>query len=244
MTNRYRKQWEALAADDPFWAVLTDPRMKGGKWDSAAFFQTGTDEIGQLVRDVSELGIEVTPGIALDYGCGVGRLSRALSKAFAQVIAVDISETMLARARIEHASFTNIRFIRGNGNDLHSVGDASIDFVYSNIVLQHAPQATQRALIAEFCRVLRPGGALVFQTPSHPHLNSLNGIVHRLAGNRVLNLARRLKYGRAGVMEMHTFRRGRVVELLRRTGMQLISVQRDDAAGGVFASYRYFAVKP
>lgn len=241
--DRYSRQWEALGADDPYWAVLTDPRRKDGGWDKAEFFQTGVAEIGRVLKTLSRLGIAPRFGLALDYGCGVGRLSRALSQRFQRVLGVDIAEAMLAEARTAHAECPNIEFVRNSGDDLAGIDDASVDFIYSNIVLQHAPRTSQRLLIAEFCRVLGAGGVLVFQVPAHPNLRTANGLLHALAGNRLLNVARRLRYGRRGVMEMHTMAKHEVLDLLSAGGMTLVEAERSNASGSAFVGYRYFAVK-
>ncbi|MBL0143203.1 MAG: methyltransferase domain-containing protein [Betaproteobacteria bacterium] len=243
MTDRCRQQWEALGANDPYWAVLTDPAKKGGRWDKEEFFQTGIDEIDGLLEKLSRLRIQPGSGLALDYGCGVGRLSRALAMKFRHVVGVDISEAMLSVARSENAGFPNIRFLRNDGRSLADIDDGTVDFIYSVIALQHAPRTTQQSLIREFCRVLRPGGTLVFQTPSHPDARTVHGLLHILLGNRVLNLARRLRYGRGHVMEMHTNRREEVLRLLGEKGMSVVEVERYDFSGAAFVSYRYFATR-
>lgn len=242
MTDRYKKQWEALGTD-PYWAVLSDPAKKDGKWNKAEFFQTGRDEIESLLAKILDLGVAPKLALALDYGCGVGRLSRALSKSFGRVLGVDISEAMLSEARWANAEFENIQFLCNDGKSLSDVADGSVDFVYSNIVLQHSPRENQRLLIKEFCRVLRPGGVLVFQTPSHENIRTIKGILHLLLGNRVLNIVRRIKDGKSRVMEMHTINRSDVLALLRDAGMLALETERYDAAGIGFVSYRYFSIK-
>jgi ubiquinone/menaquinone biosynthesis C-methylase UbiE len=243
MTDRYRQQWEALGAGDPYWAVITDSRKKGGKWGKGEFFQTGTDEINSVLEKISHLGIQLRLELALDYGCGVGRLSRALSILFRQVIGVDISDSMLSEARSVNVELANIEFLRNNGYSLDSISDETVDLVYTNIVLQHTPRNNQRSLIKEFCRVLRRGGVLVFQTPSHQNMRTIKGVLHFLLGNRILNIIRRIKHGKLCVMEMHTIRKHDVLRLLREEGMTITDAERYDSAGISFISYRYFAVK-
>ncbi len=99
-----------------------------------------------------------TRNVALDFGCGVGRLSRALATRYASVIGVDIASTMIARARELNADRANIRFVENAEADLRFVGDGTVDFVYSAITLHHIPAVLQRAYIAEFMRVLAPEG--------------------------------------------------------------------------------------
>ena len=206
MTDRYRQQWEALGTNDPYWAVLTDPRKKDGRWNKEEFFQTGINEIDSLLERTSRLGIQLGFELALDYGCGVGRLSRALSTLFQRVLGIDISEAMLSEARSANAELNNIQFLRNKGSSLASVRDGTVDFIYSNIVLQHSPRKNQCLLIREFCRVLRPGATLIFQTPSHQNMGTINGFLHLVLGNRVLNIVRRIRYGKGRVMELHAIR--------------------------------------
>jgi hypothetical protein len=55
---------------------------------------------------------------------------------------------------------------------------ASFDFIYSDIALQHIPPDQSRAYIAEFLRVLRPGGLAVFQlTAEHREAGAAGGRV-------------------------------------------------------------------
>lgn len=243
MIERYRRQWEALGADDPYWAVISDPSKKNGGWNKAEFFLTGVYEIEELFKKISMLGIQLRFGLALDYGCGVGRLSRALSTSFQRVLGVDISASMLSEARSANAGFDNIQFLRNNGDNLSGIADGTVDFIYSNIVLQHSPGRIQRLLIKEFRRVLHPGGVLVFQTPSHQNLRTISGFLHFLLDNRFLNMPRRMWYGKRHVMEMHTLGKDEVITLLKEEGMSLLEAERYDSAGVAFISFRYFAVK-
>ncbi len=241
--DRYRRQWEKLGARDPYWAVLSDPEKKGGKWDKDEFFESGRREIEQLTQNLARLGMDLRPGTALDFGCGVGRLCRALCARFERVIGIDVSSSMLDEARARHRDIANVEFVHNTAPDLGSIGAGSVDFVYSNIVLQHMPAPRQLRFIAEFCRVLRPGGIAVFQAPSGADLRTARGWLYALLGNRVLNVARGLVYGRDGVMEIHVVGQEAVLGALRRCGMTVMHVERYDATGKGFASFRYYAVK-
>lgn len=243
MKEKYREQWENLGESDPYWAVLTDTTKKGRKWNTNNFFATGEKEVHSLLQKVSELHAQIQFDTVLDFGCGVGRLSRALSKRFKKVIAVDVSKSMLYEAKKANQHFTNIDFLHNPAIDLRIIQDGSIDFLYSNIVLQHIQKIGQVQYIREFCRVMRPNGIIAFQTPSKCNLTYWKGWVYWLANNRVLNIARRIKYGPSGIMEMHTLPTKTVLEALNQGGMRIIDIQRYDSAGPAFESYMYFAEK-
>jgi ubiquinone/menaquinone biosynthesis C-methylase UbiE len=243
MSDRQRQQWEALGAGDPYWAVLAAPRKKDDGWDKEEFFHTGTDEVNGLLQRLSYLGIKITSGLALDYGCGVGRLSRALAQSFQRVVGVDFSAAMLAEAQSANAAYPNIQFLHNNGNSLSAIAGNSVDLVYSVITLQHVPRTDQRALIMEFCRVLRPEGVLVFQTLSRPSIRTLKGWLHLVLSNGVLNIGRKIRHGSGRVMELYTIKKQQVLQLLTAGGMSVLEVERYDAAGKAFIGYRYYAVK-
>ncbi|MFC1565099.1 class I SAM-dependent methyltransferase, partial [candidate division KSB1 bacterium] len=240
---RIRNQWEALGTNDPYWAVLTFPEKKGGKWNQEEFFQTGICEIAEVLSKVDTLNIELNRSNALDFGCGVGRLSRALSTHFEKVIGIDISEAMLTEAKQVNCNYDNLIFIHNNEADLKIVADRSIDFLYSNIVLQHMPDKMQKKYIIEFCRIINNKGIIVFQTPSKAKIRNIKGIAHMFFGNRFLNVVRKFIYGKNNIMEIHTLPKKEVIQILNECKMTLVNVERYDCAGPAYESYRYYAVK-
>ena len=76
--ERHRQDWEHLAEIDPLWAVLTVPGRKGGRWDVDEFFATGEAKIGHVISTTETLGWLGRRERVLDFGCGVGRRTRAL----------------------------------------------------------------------------------------------------------------------------------------------------------------------
>src|ERR1700760_1117089 len=98
------KTWEELAQQDALWAILTDPDKRAGRWTVNEFMDTGSREIATILSCLNELKLLADfDSTALDFGCGVGRLSRALSFHFRNVVGLDISETMIAHARSMNA---------------------------------------------------------------------------------------------------------------------------------------------
>jgi SAM-dependent methyltransferase len=166
--DAHRRDWEEFASvGDPFWAVVADPKLKYGRWDADAFYAGGRREIDAMMRRAAELGRPARHATALDFGCGVGRLTRALGAHFDEVLGIDISEAMIGNARRLNAGHPHCSFALNVAADLGSLSDESFDLVHTRIVLQHQPsRAAIERYLSELLRVLRTDGLLVFQLPS------------------------------------------------------------------------------
>lgn len=162
-----RKNWEGLAQKDALWSICTHPDKTGNRWNTADFFATGEKEISTIFQLLSDNQIDVSKDHALDFGCGVGRISRALSSRFAQVTGIDVSPTMIQKAQDMHAGgFAHIHFKVNDTYHLQQFEDSTFDFVFTTIVLQHISYPEQLDYLKEFLRVLKAGGLLVFQVPT------------------------------------------------------------------------------
>jgi ubiquinone/menaquinone biosynthesis C-methylase UbiE len=105
--------------------------------------------------------------IVLDLGCGEGYLSRKLARKGAHVIAVDISEKMIAIAK-EKTKDECIDYRVETSSLLKSVPAESVDRVVSNYVLMDVPDL--EGTVQEIYRVLKPKGeaVLIFSHPCFP----------------------------------------------------------------------------
>jgi SAM-dependent methyltransferase len=161
-----RREWNDLAQEDAMWAVHSDPERRGA-WSAEDFYATGEDEVQAVMAALQEHGLRPEPGRALDFGCGLGRLTRALGGHFGEVVGVDTSRSMVDQARELNADIANCTFMVNERSDLASLPSESFDFVLSLITLQHvSSRAAIRAYIREFARVTAPGGVIVFQLPT------------------------------------------------------------------------------
>ncbi|MBI3326519.1 MAG: methyltransferase domain-containing protein [Nitrospinae bacterium] len=107
--------------------------------------------------------------VVADVGTGSGFMAEALAKAVKQVIAIDDSPKMLkvARQKFAEQGLTNVDFRRGNIQAL-PLPAASVDGVFANMVLHHAPEP--EVAIVEMARILKPGGLVVItDLDTHRH---------------------------------------------------------------------------
>jgi SAM-dependent methyltransferase len=156
-----KNDWDSLARRDALGAILTDESKSGGKWDVTEFMATGDAEIKTVLQHLEAIGLQPDPrGVALDFGCGVGRLTQSLARRFQSCVGIDISQEMITRANaLNH--YGHCRYVVSTTPQL-PFADESFSFLYSNIVLQHVPRRFAVNYLREFTRVLAPGGVLVF----------------------------------------------------------------------------------
>jgi len=142
--------WEEAAKTDAFGTIMTVPGMT-----QEEFWETGRADVGVLVDD-----LEPDLTSVLDFGCGVGRLTRAFADRTNRATGVDVSPTMIRLAK----DFDNRPDYRLNAlPDLGLFNDNSFSFTYSTIVLQHMPPELAKCYVKEFLRVT--SGLVSFQLP-------------------------------------------------------------------------------
>ncbi|MCS6825603.1 MAG: methyltransferase domain-containing protein [Caldilinea sp.] len=114
------------------------------------------EDLAQLVR-IADLGGKE---VVLDAGCGAGHTALALAPFAARVIAIDLSEAMLAQGQMlaEGRGLGNLTFVQGDVEAL-TYGDAAFDLTVSRYSAHHWPHPQQA--LRELHRVLRPGGRLL-----------------------------------------------------------------------------------
>ena len=109
--DRQAQDWNERAQLDPYWAILTAPEKRFGGWDSDEFLAIGTDEVAGMMERFERLGHPAQHERALDFGCGVGRIMRALARQFEEAVGVDISEDMVRRAQELNADVPGASFV-------------------------------------------------------------------------------------------------------------------------------------
>jgi len=229
--DHLRRVWQTLGRDDPLWAVLSQADKRGRRWKPDEFLATGRAEIDTQLHMLAARGWPAGHALALDFGCGAGRLSRALAPHFERVIGVDVSASMLDAARALNAGVGNIEFRENASPKLDGIADASVDFVYSIMTLQHIPAALAAGYVDEFFRVLAPGGVAAFQFVSEPD-DTLRGRLFARLSNRWLNPLRRLAWRRGAVFEMHGLDEAELERRIARHPMLRVLEAFDDAAAG------------
>jgi SAM-dependent methyltransferase len=239
-----QREWDELASLDPLWAVLTAPEWRDGWSRLDEFFATGEREIDDVLERSAALERPARREQALDFGCGVGRLTRALGARFNACVGVDISGRMVETASRLNMDRPSCRFVVNAAPDLEQFESRSFDFVYSALALQHVPSAATAArYVREFLRIVRSDGLVVFQVPHRiPWPYRFHGRRHAYRLLRRLGVNERVLYERIRLtpMRMLYLAEPAVQRLVEAAGGVLAQVERDDPGPLAVASRRYF----
>jgi cyclopropane fatty-acyl-phospholipid synthase-like methyltransferase len=231
----WQKNWNELGKDDPLWVVLTDPTKKGGKWEPAEFFETGRAEIDAALREIAVRKFSLRQGRALDFGCGVGRLSQALARRFERVDGVDISPSMIEHAKRFNQFPQKCHYHVNPAADLRLFEDNTFDFLYSAITLQHIEPRFQKSYLQEFVRVLAPDGIAYFQILSAT-------LRRRLFPTIFVNLIRRRRAAGRAFIGMFGVPQRQVDSIVRQSGGTILD-KTSQSASWRWSSHRYIVRK-
>lgn len=200
--------------------ILTDPDKKDRGWKPEEFFAHGREEIDTVLARLDELDLRNgRRERAMDFGCGVGRLTQALAGHYRCVDGVDCSAEMVRQAR-QLSESKRVAYWLNDTPDLEAF-KPGYDFVYSVITLQHMPPELQEGYVGEFVRVLRPGGLAVFQLPEGSYLDHPQPWLSMWGQDR-----------------------DTVQDWVAAAGGRVIDVERSNHSGDGWVGWRYTAVKP
>ena len=160
--ERMRADWNRRAGEDAYYYVAFGRRRQ----EDEEFFATAADVLRLLTGELKRLPARQA---ALEIGCGPGRLMRPLSRHFAEIHGVDISEEMVRLARERLEGTPNAHAHTSSGADLAEFPAEKFDFVYSYAVFQHIPsREVVFNYLREARRVLKTGGILRCQINGLP----------------------------------------------------------------------------
>lgn len=156
--------WEGFAQENPYWAVLTDPKYKGdfGEQTRNEFFATGEGHIRRVTKAFkTHFNRKITRAdTGLDFGSGVGRLLFPMANLCGHAIGVDVSATMrrIARQNAMQLKLGNVECI--DSAKISELDDGSLDWVNSYIVFQHIATHIGFAIFEELLDKIRTRGVI------------------------------------------------------------------------------------
>ena len=224
--RRHQRDWQDLAQLDPLWAIQSSDRNRFGGADDDAFMASGREKVKGIMARLGELGLPERHASALDFGCGVGRLTLPFADHFDAVTGVDIAPAMVEQARERAAGRTDVRYLLNDRDDLSLLAGERFDLVYTGLVLQHQPSAkVALAYLSGLAALVAPGGVLAAQVPvTIPARLRLQHGRRVYAALRRLGVPRDLLYRRLRLqpMRMTAVPTGAVDRCLAEHGLQIL----------------------
>lgn len=152
-----RDDWDRRVQHDYRFWIANDISRESLMWEE------GERDFAQMLE-----GVPVAPGqVALEIGCGVGRMVPAAARRFGSVIGVDVSPRAIAKAqelqRAASLGTASTSLIATSGVDVSQIASQSIDFIWSFAALPHMPTRVFAAYLCEIRRILRAGGCARLQ---------------------------------------------------------------------------------
>ncbi|MGK0296854.1 MAG: ubiquinone/menaquinone biosynthesis C-methylase UbiE [Gammaproteobacteria bacterium] len=158
LTERKRVWDNAATVDAKFYVIEgVDGRRE---WELGDFFKSGKNDVEEFVLPfLQHMHMDPSTKSMIEIGCGVGRVTHALSQVFNHITAFDISKEMIRKAKELNADLSNVNFVEGNGASLQPLKNSTVDFCFSYLVFTHFPKYWLfEDYFSEFARVLKPGG--------------------------------------------------------------------------------------
>jgi len=214
-----RAGWDQAAVEDAMFNIVTLPG-KQGAWTEDEFFAHGAREVALMIGPLDELELRgPSRKWALDFGCGVGRLTLALASEYDHVYGADISVEMIRRAREMNRirpTRHRVHYDVTGESLLDTYNPGKFDLIYSRITLQHMPRHLQFDYLQDFIELLAPNGIAVFQIPDGPEYRHPNEW-----------------------LSMYGVPRADVEKVIPMLGGALLDVELLDDASPTWLAYRY-----
>jgi len=219
--NNNKRLWERLGKNDPYFSVATFDKFRSENLNESLkseFFLTGEDYIARIWDEIEGwLRRPLRPKIALDFGCGVGRLLPPLASRAERVTGVDVSQGMLEEAKknFQERSTANVNFLL---TDEFLKDNETYEFIHSTIVFQHIRPSVGIKILSNILKKLEVGGVGCIQLTYHVPLKGLAALKFRL--NRDVPYAFKFRKFLTGkskeeFIPIYEYDLNRIVELLR-----------------------------
>ncbi len=232
--------WEKWGKSSPYYGVLSNEKFTGQTIsDSLAdqFYASGQNDVANAIKMIKAMHNGTLPQFkrAVDFGCGVGRITVPLAQHAKKTTGLDISPSMLEAARQNLPATLRKRITYETSDSNLTALPKQYDLVYSNIVLQHIPTKRGYRIISKLLDNLeRQGFAALHVTYAHQaprlkrftitlrsHVQIVHYTLNALRGRQVLT----------PLMRMHLYDLDAVLSLFYDSGIQEVTVALTNHGG-------------
>lgn len=221
--DHIQANWEEFGKREPHWSVVVSEQYQQSniQANEDQFYRTGEQHVAQLFGSLERNHVQHRGfKTCLDYGCGVGRITRHLAERFERVFAYDISlphlqcaGDYLKKENVSNVALSHLKRV----SDIQNL--PNVDVAFSMIVLQHNPPPVIAFIIEALIRSLNPGGVAFFQVPTYRR-----GYTFSLRDYLAEDATK-------GGMEMHVLPQSTVFDIAQRAGGRVLEVIDDTWTG-------------
>ena len=238
------RDWERLAQEDPYWAVAGGERFHKQNLNEEIekeFFESGERYIASVFELIRKhLDPNFAPQTALDFGCGLGRLTLPLAKRTQYVTGADVADSMLrqARACLDRLQITNVALCKSD-DSLSSVR-GPFDLIHSYIVFQHIAPRRGEAIVRRMLELMKHGSIGVLHFLYRLARNPL----HTTWRERLFRVKERIwlvyraLLGKPA-MQMNEYHLNLLFRILQEAGIRRFHIELSDH-GGAYGAVLYF----
>jgi len=242
------KSWEEFGKENPYYWVTTIDEYVDEKWNEETqkkFFEDSTKYIHNILEIIHKhIDPNFSPKNALDFGCGVGRVTIPLSKMSKKVVGTDVSSTMLKEAEklSTHEKTENTTFVKGD-DELSKITD-TFNFVHSIYVFQHIPFKRGKKILDRILSSLEPDGVGVLQFLIYNDLSIYKKLIYWAKVNiplvhNIFNIIKRKSWN-SPMMQLNNYNLNYILQKLKENGCghSYIRYTKEDYYHGVIIFFQ------
>jgi SAM-dependent methyltransferase len=159
---------KASSPENIYWSVIADRRFKSLKDGELKeqFFKSGEDDFNRIWAIVEKYSKPLFELDVLDYGAGVGRVSRAFLPRVKNLTCADFSAPHLDECQKNLAQYSENKFhieLLESWMDIESL--QKFDLIYSLITLQHNTPPIIEMTLKSLLEKLKDGGVALLHIP-------------------------------------------------------------------------------
>jgi SAM-dependent methyltransferase len=163
--DQLKNSWNTYGKTEPFWGVITHNNFKQhnlNESELSKFYQSGKNTIDKLEKILNQHQSTFENKLVLDFGCGVGRLTKPCLEICKKIYGLDISQSYLdiAKKTVPNGEF----FLVDDFNKLPNL-PSNPDIIYSMITLQHNRPVLMKLYLFLLLKSLNKDGIALLHIP-------------------------------------------------------------------------------
>jgi 2-polyprenyl-3-methyl-5-hydroxy-6-metoxy-1,4-benzoquinol methylase len=159
--------WNSYGKSKPYWSVITQPEYLNPNTENIeSFYESGSWE-ANYVKAMCEkyLSTPLKGKTIIDFGCGLGRITKPLLELGLKVVGMDISKAHLDLANEQVKGDVKWVHITDFSKSIQSLVGNKVDLIVTFIVLQHNRPTLMKTYVKSLLDALNTDGIAILHIP-------------------------------------------------------------------------------